>query len=307
LPPDPKDKSVTWLPGDVLLLDTMNDAQPEHMGIVSDSLGPSGHPMVINSWTTGYRTSEMDLLDTVTVTHRFRAPSRLSSIPPERKGLHGLLGYAGIALDEKHRQIVLVTTQTWESSLGELRRYERETSGNYRAVDDAIAVRIGTAGLGQGLGIAQAKDGRQAPTQKTEGDKRSPSGVFLFGTSFGLKQAAIAGSSWPWRTVDDADRWVDDPKSSLYNTWQRSAPGVEAAYGTAERLSMYTLGLVVRHNDSPITAGKGSAIFMHPWVNAEHGTTGCTAMDKTQLVKLLSWLDPRMDPVLVQVAGWVAE
>ena len=53
LPTDPKDASVPWLPGDVVLLDTMNDPQPEHMGIVSDSLAQSGLPLVINNWTDG--------------------------------------------------------------------------------------------------------------------------------------------------------------------------------------------------------------------------------------------------------------
>ena len=37
---------------------------------------PSGLPMVINSWTDGFKTSEMDLLSFVPVTHRFRYPSK---------------------------------------------------------------------------------------------------------------------------------------------------------------------------------------------------------------------------------------
>ncbi len=64
-------------PGDVVFFDTFpSKPGPDHIGVVSDTLGPSGLPMVINSWTDGFRTSEMDLLSFVPVTHRFRFPSK---------------------------------------------------------------------------------------------------------------------------------------------------------------------------------------------------------------------------------------
>jgi uncharacterized protein YijF (DUF1287 family) len=59
-------------PGDILFMDTLERAGPDHIGIVSDVLGESGLPLVINSWTDGYVTQEMDLLGWVPVTHRFR-------------------------------------------------------------------------------------------------------------------------------------------------------------------------------------------------------------------------------------------
>jgi uncharacterized protein YijF (DUF1287 family) len=65
-------------PGDVVFMDTFpNKRGPDHIGVLSDTLAPSGLPMVINNWTNGFRTSEMDLLDSIPVTHRFRlAPSK---------------------------------------------------------------------------------------------------------------------------------------------------------------------------------------------------------------------------------------
>jgi len=68
-------ETSTLLPGDIVLFDTMGDSRPEHIGVVSDSVGTSGQPLIINSWTTGYITSEMDLLPSVPVTHRFRIRS----------------------------------------------------------------------------------------------------------------------------------------------------------------------------------------------------------------------------------------
>ncbi len=60
-------------PGDIIFMDTFpNRSGPEHIGIVSNRIGPSGHPMVVNNWTNGFKTSEMDLLNYVPVTHRFR-------------------------------------------------------------------------------------------------------------------------------------------------------------------------------------------------------------------------------------------
>lgn len=64
-----------YLPGDIVLFDTFpNKAGPDHAGIVSDRLGPSGLPLVVNNWTDGYVEQEMDLLGWVPVTHRFRVP-----------------------------------------------------------------------------------------------------------------------------------------------------------------------------------------------------------------------------------------
>jgi uncharacterized protein YijF (DUF1287 family) len=60
-------------PGDVVFLDTFPGRPgPDHVGIISDRMAPSGLPFVINNWTVGYREGEMDLLPSIPVTHRFR-------------------------------------------------------------------------------------------------------------------------------------------------------------------------------------------------------------------------------------------
>jgi hypothetical protein len=69
---DPKDP---LRPGDVLFMDTFpSRSGPDHVGIVSDTIGPAGLPMIINNWTNGTVTAEMDLLTFVPVLHRFRLP-----------------------------------------------------------------------------------------------------------------------------------------------------------------------------------------------------------------------------------------
>jgi uncharacterized protein YijF (DUF1287 family) len=63
-------------PGDIILMDTFPSRPgPDHIGIVSDQKGDSGMPLVINNWTNGTVTSEMDLLGFVPVLYRFRLPA----------------------------------------------------------------------------------------------------------------------------------------------------------------------------------------------------------------------------------------
>ena len=70
---DPKDP---LRPGDIILMDTFpNKSGPDHIGIISDQHGESGLPLVINNWTNGTVTSEMDLLGFVPVLYRFRMPT----------------------------------------------------------------------------------------------------------------------------------------------------------------------------------------------------------------------------------------
>ena len=70
---DPRVAGDPFRAGDVLFMDTSPGRDgPEHVGIVSDRRGPSGFPLVVNNWTTGYNESEMDLLPFVPVLYRFR-------------------------------------------------------------------------------------------------------------------------------------------------------------------------------------------------------------------------------------------
>lgn len=62
----------TWQPGDVLFMQLFGDARPDHVGIVSDELGPSGRPLVINNWAPGWHTDALELPKWVPITHRFR-------------------------------------------------------------------------------------------------------------------------------------------------------------------------------------------------------------------------------------------
>ncbi|HET7505928.1 MAG TPA: DUF1287 domain-containing protein [Kofleriaceae bacterium] len=62
-------------PGDIIFMDTFpGRSGPDHIGILSDRLDDRGFPLVINNWTDGTVTAEMDLLAFVPVMYRFRLP-----------------------------------------------------------------------------------------------------------------------------------------------------------------------------------------------------------------------------------------
>lgn len=125
------------------------------------------------------------------------------------------------------------------------------------------------------------------PGEKREGDLRTPSGTFTLGRGFG--QRANPGISFGWRVTDSKDVWVDDPESSLYNTWQRLP--ADGRWDSAEPLDVpsYAYAQVIDYNTAR-TPGRGSAIFLH--VGSGRGTLGCVSMPVSSLLKVFRWERP---------------
>ncbi len=277
-----------WLPGDVVFLDTLARPGPDHIGIVSDRLGPSGRPLLINSWTDGYVTSEMDLLPSVPVTHRFRVP------PTDDGELVAVLSRMDWQPPESTRQLLVVRAAGAGSSRGELQRWHVRGDRWHRA-GEVLAVDLGVRGVAWGRGL------HRRTAEKRDGDGKTPMGVFRLGTAFGRGHRPV-GVRWSWRVSGEADRWVDDPSSPYYNRW---ATSTEIAGAHAEVLArsdgLYDLALVVEHNSDPVVAGAGSAIFVH--LSDGSATAGCIAFGRSELLTVLRWLDPAAAPVLVVVDG----
>lgn len=117
---------------------------------------------------------------------------------------------------------------------------------------------------------------------KVEGDLRTPAGTLpLRGGAHGNP-----GLRMGWFVVDGHDVWVDDPRSSLYNTHQRKPVG--GRWTSAELLNRpaYSYAQVIGH-DERRTPGKGSAIFLH--VDLGGGTAGCVSRSTAGLLTVLRW------------------
>lgn len=201
-------------------------------------------------------------------------------------------------------QLIVVLSDGWSATDAKLRRYERAKAGAWQPVGDPVASTLGYGGLGWGRGLHDVDV--QADPIKREGDGRSPAGVFLIGASYGYQSAPI-GTTLPYQKVDRKWRCVNDVNSSLYNRVVDTRASTKD-WNTAEHMrrwdDLYELVIEVDHNHivpsgETSVPGDGSCIFLHVWRAPGDPTVGCTAMERTAMQELLSWLRPEKNPVLV--------
>lgn len=196
-----------------------------------------------------------------------------------------------------------MTADSWDTSEASLQLYQR-TGDGWRAVGKPVAVMIGRNGFAWGRGLHKIQG-----QEKVEGDGRAPAGIFELAGAFGYAEDAPRNCRLPYSQATERDYWIDDASSSQYNQWvnipeeQGNTP--KERWDSFERMKredgLYELGIIVNHNTSPVTTGKGSAIFMHIWKGMGQPTAGCTAMPKRELKKILRWLDPAKKPLLIQI------
>jgi L,D-peptidoglycan transpeptidase YkuD (ErfK/YbiS/YcfS/YnhG family) len=203
-----------------------------------------------------------------------------------------------------HQQMVVVACDHWGSSTGTMWLVER-TGRRWRPTDEHWAIDTGRNGMGWGRGLVE--NAEQLGAQKSEGDGKAPAGIYEFGTAFGYDPSAPDGSRMPYKQATCHDYFVDDAGSPDYNTWVRLDPGSHPRehWHSFEEMrrsdDRYSLGIVIKHNMNPTVPGAGSAIFLHVWDQYGHGTAGCTAMSKANMIHLLSWLDSERQPLLFQL------
>jgi L,D-peptidoglycan transpeptidase YkuD (ErfK/YbiS/YcfS/YnhG family) len=132
--------------------------------------------------------------------------------------------------------------------------------------------------------------------EKSERDGCTPAGQFRLGGAFGV--CPNPGTKMAWRAVTPDSRWVDDPESTLYNTWVE-APD-DTGWSSAEHLIdfplEYAYAVIVGYNTDPVIPGKGSAIFLHCGTQP---TSGCIAVAEADLLRILAWLEPSKLPEIL--------
>ncbi|KNY25957.1 ErfK/YbiS/YcfS/YnhG family protein [Pseudobacteroides cellulosolvens ATCC 35603 = DSM 2933] len=136
---------------------------------------------------------------------------------------------------------------------------------------------------------------------KIEGDGKSPIGVYKLQTCFG--KYPNPSTLLPYRQTTENDTWVDDVDSLYYNTWQ-----VNPAYGrwsSGEVLRpedgvYYDYSIVINYNTADRIPGRGSAIFLHIWEGPDVPTFGCIAVEYDNLLKIIRWLNPSSNPIIIQ-------
>jgi L,D-peptidoglycan transpeptidase YkuD (ErfK/YbiS/YcfS/YnhG family) len=127
---------------------------------------------------------------------------------------------------------------------------------------------------------------------KREGDGATPVGRFpLHGVRYRADRIACPETALPCQPIAPADGWCDDPTDSSYNR-----PVLLPYPGRCERMwrddGLYDLLVVVGHNDDPVVAGAGSAIFLHVAGEGYPPTEGCIALALPDLRRLVAALAP---------------
>lgn len=177
----------------------------------------------------------------------------------------------------------IITVVSNGGSYAELVMWEKDDNGKWGEVD-----RVG-ARLGQ--------NGMKSSSEVYEMDKCTPTGIYTLTEAFGIN--GNPGSGVPYRELDGSEYWVDDVDSEYYNTMQFGDP--EGRWDSAEKLTdfsgYYNYTLVIDYNRWPVIPGKSSAIFLHCDMGIY--TYGCVAIPQSNLVNLLSWLNPSSNPVMI--------
>lgn len=200
------------------------------------------------------------------------------------------------------RQVLLVTSESWDATTGQLQLFERESLGTpWTPVGKTIPVSLGRTGMAWGIGLHTAP--RSAVPDKREGDGKAPAGVFSISSAFGSSDSG-ATQAFPYIRIASGLECVDDPLSSKYNRIL-DASAHPKDWNSSETMlrpdGLYAAGAVVEHNGDPVSPGKGSCIFLHIWRGPDKPTAGCTAMEEGALRSLLSRLDSGRKPLLVQL------
>jgi L,D-peptidoglycan transpeptidase YkuD (ErfK/YbiS/YcfS/YnhG family) len=127
---------------------------------------------------------------------------------------------------------------------------------------------------------------------KREGDGASPAGAWpLRRVLYRPDRRGPPATALPTAPLAPDDGWCDAPADPAYNR------PVKLPYGaSAERLwrddHVYDLIVVLGHNDDPVVAGAGSAIFLHLARPGFPPTEGCVALDGADLDELLRLARP---------------
>jgi len=183
-------------------------------------------------------------------------------------------------------QAILVKQKKDKMCQAELTAWERQPG--WRQVAGPMQATLGRGGM-------------VAATVKTEGDGFTPAGTYALGLVFGSEPTVL--TTMPYRQTTVSDVWVDDPTALNYNQWvsgQHHAGSVEQMLRTD---GLYRYGIVIEYNTQPVIPGKGSAIFVHCWQAPGVATAGCVALAAEDLLRLIAWLAPAKQPVIILEAA----
>jgi D-alanyl-D-alanine dipeptidase len=200
------------------------------------------------------------------------------------------------------RQLVLVLSPAANSKHARLWLLQRAWEGGpWRLHHGPMPTTLGRNGLGWGAALHRSSPPPDFPV-KTEGDKRSPAGLFAIPKAFGMApQDQAAHLRLPYIHLTEHTIGVDDVTSKHYNQIvdDREVLRDWMSHEAMNRYAkLYQWGAFIAHNPDNIP-GLGSCIFLHLTPGGDKATAGCTALNAEDLQTTLRWLDAEKSPLLL--------
>src|ERR1700724_2202139 len=155
------------------------------------------------------------------------------------------------------RQVIVVITPDWTSTVGTLSRFERATpTSTWSRLESPIPIVVGRTGLAWGVGFDKVST--EGP-HKHEGDGKAPAGIFPLDTAFGFAPAdSMRSVQLPYVQLRSTTDCVDDIASAYYNTVVDGAAVPRVDWNSAEHMrqvSQYKIGVIVGYDASPPIKG----------------------------------------------------
>ena len=214
------------------------------------------------------------------------SPSSVTSATPTATST--IVAAAGSPVDHLRgvgsaQQVIEVAASRYGTSYATLTAYRKTSSGWVKSFGPWTA-RIGRNGFAR-------------PGKKREGDGKTPTGSYGFGSFFFGVNSRPSGIRYSWRHAYTYDVWDDDSSSARYNLWtnrNRNYPGRNPE--PMHVSPAYNYGAVIAYNTAR-KPGLGSAIFLH--VSHSSATAGCVSVPQSYVLKLLRWLNPKLSPRII--------
>ena len=128
-------------------------------------------------------------------------------------------------------------------------------------------------------------------TIKIEGDGATPAGRFpLRRLLYRADRLAAPITALPIGVIAPDDGWCDAPGDAAYNRPVK-LPYPASTESMMRTDHLYDLVVIVGHNDDPVIAGAGSAIFIHVAPPDGAPTAGCVGLAQPALLALLGAVD----------------
>jgi L,D-peptidoglycan transpeptidase YkuD (ErfK/YbiS/YcfS/YnhG family) len=193
-----------------------------------------------------------------------------------------------LATTDGARQVIIVDSPSFFSTTATLTTWQNDGTGWQQALPAMPAVNGGS--------------GWEYGPDRREGDGSTPIGIYAIGaTMYG--NDPNPGVSFPYHQLVCGDWWNEDGygNSPTYNTFQHVPCGTTPPFaGDSEALWTETVAypyFAVIDFNTPPSGPLGAGIFLH--ANVGQPTAGCVSLPLPDLVAVLRWLQPSMDPVVV--------